>query len=451
MPRLSLWKPEKSNDYKFIDKNIRGMYDAGGTGILLHKYLGPNTQGTQLVTTTPQLALSPILNFASTSQINLGDFVYGNGIPAGSTVVSKDISTITLSNATTVLIPAGASIGFSSDATQPAFPTTSTTSIQDMLFLENRDRKYDTSIYSMRGIYTKTDQDFDLSQFGLFLQNGTIMMTFHYNDMMEMLGRKIMGGDVIELLHLKDYDPLDPAGTIDSALKRFYVAGDASFAASGFSATWWPHLWRVKFDPLVDSQEYKDILNTLQSQTGLPGGITPTPSPLADIISTYQQYANINQAVVTQAQSDVPLSGYDTTAIYSPQVDAAGNVVNDTDNGLGQYNPSPNQNPTGYLTGDGVTPDGIPMGAGIAFPPAPAIGDYYLRLDYLPNRLFRFSGARWVKMEDNVRTNLTNGAPNNLTQRSGFVNDSSTITLSNGDVVPTLQNLNQALKPTADY
>ena len=35
-------------------------------------------------------------------------------------------------------------------------------------------------------------------------------------------------------------------------------------------------------------------------------------------------------------------------------------------------------------------------------------GDYFLRVDMLPNRLFRYDGRRWVKMEDNVRMTLTN-------------------------------------------
>jgi hypothetical protein len=62
------------------------------------------------------------------------------------------------------------------------------------------------------------------------------------------------------------------------------------------------------------------------------------------------------------------------------------------------------------------------MAAGISFPSMPGVGDYYLRLDYVPNRLFRYDGKRWVKIEDAVRTNLTPGATNQ-TQRSGFINN----------------------------
>ena len=42
MPRLSLYKPEKGNDYTFMDKQIHEMFTVGGTDIFVHKYLGPN-------------------------------------------------------------------------------------------------------------------------------------------------------------------------------------------------------------------------------------------------------------------------------------------------------------------------------------------------------------------------------------------------------------------------
>ena len=46
--------------------------------------------------------------------------------------------------------------------------------IQDFLFLENRDRIYDQDIYSLRGIYSVSDTDFDLSQLCLFLAYDTL-------------------------------------------------------------------------------------------------------------------------------------------------------------------------------------------------------------------------------------------------------------------------------------
>jgi hypothetical protein len=104
----------------------------------------------------------------------------------------------------------------------------------------------------------------------------------------------------------------------------------------------------------------------------------------------------------------------------------------------------------GYLTGDGIAPNGLVTGSGIAFPDNPAQGDYFLRLDYLPNRLFRFSGSRWAKIEDSVRTNLTPGAADNLTQRAGYVNNTNTYLDSAGQTHHELQPLSRILTPKAD-
>ena len=102
------------------------------------------------------------------------------------------------------------------------------------------------------------DIDFDLSQFGMFLSNDTLFMTIHINSSVKTLGRKIMSGDVIELPHLKDEYALNDH-TI--ALKRFYVVEDVNRAAEGFSPSWYPHLYRLKLKQIVDSQEFKEILD----------------------------------------------------------------------------------------------------------------------------------------------------------------------------------------------
>jgi hypothetical protein len=257
-------------------------------------------------------------------------------------------------------------------------------------------------------------------------------MTFHLRDMVDLIGRKLIAGDVLELQHLKDYDPLN--NDLPAALKRYYVVGDASFASEGFSPTWWPHLWRVKLNPLVDSQEYKDILNNIAAGDD-------TTTPVGQVLSTYQQYENLNTAIVAQAEFDVPVSGYDTTSFYTLGVDADGEPQSDpltadlTSITADQLDPtadsgvlSPSSKIEGYLTGDGTAPNGLITGAGIAFPTNPLDGDYFLRLDYLPNRLFRFDGSFWRKIEDAVRTNITPGAANNQTVRNSYVNNTNTYT-----------------------
>jgi hypothetical protein len=420
MPRLSLYRPEKGNDYKFIDKNIWEMFQVGGVDVLIHKYLGP---------------------------------------------------------------------GSASEATPstPGYTSTTETQIQDLLFLENRDRKYDPDVYILRGVYNIQDTDFNLSQFGLFLQNDTVFISFHINDTVEKIGRKLMAGDVIELPHLKDEFALND---LQFALKRFYVIEEISRASEGFSVTWYPHLYRAKCKPLVDSQEYKDILDGV---AGEGSDLT-----LRDVMSTYEKEMQITQAVLDQAETDAPKSGYDTSRYYHLQKDTEGNaelVTVDSDL-VAQYsadrgepaldengdpvldeNGDPvyaganasTQNQTmdgkyydGYITEDGIPANGAPFSAGIAFPINPTLGQYCLRKDYLPNRLFRFNGTRWTKIEDVARMTMNNlgtddvvsgqrfeGKDVRQTQKTSFINNDTTAKID-GRTVKEKQGLSKALRPKAD-
>ena len=438
MPRLSLYRPNRTNDYSFLDRTISEMYTVGGLDLYIHKYLGPQTNS-------------------------------GNPVDSGNF-----------------------------DPTQPNFTQQNPLFVQDVFLGENRDRAYDPDIYRMRGVYNVQDIDFNLTQFGLFLNNDTVFITFHYNDMIDTVGRKLMSGDVIEVPNLRDLNPLDTA--ITTALPRYYVIQDTNFAAEGFSQTWQPHLWRVKATPLVNSQEYRQILERPLVTENIwdPGELWPTGS----IVNSGDQYYTalqdvppgtdiedtdywlptapptvisqdttrprdlaINDAILAAAELDVPLSGYDTVRFYIwptnpdgtpadpnsvtidqllPTVDADGVLVS----AAGQT-PRGNGYTMGYLTGDGLAPNGLPVTPGISFPANAQVGQYCLRLDYFPNRLFRYDGRRWLKIEENVRTDLSNG-PANDTLRSGFVNNARTVPTTDQGNIPSRQSLSELLRPRAD-
>ena len=446
MPRLSLYRPNRTNDYQFLDRTISEMYTVGGLDIYVHKYLGPKT----------------------------GD--------AGD-----------------------------ADATLPVYDEQNPLFIEDLLLGENRDRAYDPDIFIMRGVYRVQDIDFDLTQFGLFLNNDTLFITFHYNDMIDTFGRKLMSGDVLEFPNLKDYNPLDP--NLAKALPRYYVIQDAAFASEGFSQTWLPHLWRVKATPLVNAQEYQDIMNQPFMPPGIwdPGNFYPSltvvqygdsyyqangnvpagtaidavnpatgqpywtaienPTTLGDKGSTRPKDLEINNAILTQAFAEVPLSGYDTVKFYilptteDGQPAGAGLTADDTSptvdgtQGGEGITPRADGYTLGYLTGDGIAPNGLPVTPGVNFPANPVAGDYALRLDYFPNRLFRYNGARWIKIEEKVRTglDLANGdqiSPwpqyDAQTQRASFVNNTYTVPTTDLGNIPSRQSLSEILKPQAD-
>lgn len=552
MPKLSLYRPQKSNDFKFLDKTISEMFTIGATDLYVHKYIGIKNSGP------------------------------------------------------------------SNDLTQPQYTDPKVTDIQDLLFLENRDRKYDPDIYRIRGHYNVQNLDFDLSQFGLFLNNDIIFITVHYNDMMNIIGRKLIVGDVLELPHLTDYHPLNE--TIPVGLRRYYQITDGNYASEGFSPTWYPHLWRIKCEPLVDSQEYADIMNqpinkdnylgdwdptkeypvgytvtyggttyTVKEPGPAPAGIpctdtnyweVDTASTLQDIIGRYNKNIEINDAVIAEAMRIVPKAGYDRSQLYivptydnnapappvnvvitkeAPTVEGTvtfvtsslyGNPspvlkisaaalkslwdltaddtsalkafiqaslqvaeippeVSDTGSGAvegttvltvkamgpitGPYGTSDNtyitgdQDPVapgfnseiipgiidyradtdprfryikrrsprsfgyidGYLTGDGTAPNGEPVAAGTSFPATAYIGDYFLRIDYLPQQLFRWDGTLWVKISENVRTGL-GFTSEDKSQLSTFINNSNVTVLTNGTTIPERQALSTILKIQTD-
>lgn len=386
MPRISLYKPTKGNDYNFIDARIFEMFTVGGTDVNIHKYLGPKNPTAEDAT--------------------------------------ADI---------------------------PHYDAIAETNIQDLLFLENRDRKYDPDIYTIRGIYSVQDIDFNLSQFGLFLNNDTLFMTIHINSSVKTIGRKIMSGDVIELPHMKDEYA---ANDFHVALKSYYVVEEVSRAAEGYSPTWYPHLYRLKCKQIVDSQEFKDVLDLPMDEE------VPAAGSLRDLLSTYEKDMQVNNAVIAQAEADAKKSGYETGHYFTLQTNDEGRVelvtadLTELDASVAnELADRVMQTPertgyTGYLLGDGIAPNGEIFGHGILFPEGSVTGDYFLRTDMVPNRLFRYDGRRWVKMEDNVRMTMTQ-TNDRSTQKGTFINNTNVTTVA-GESVPERQSVSKALKAKTD-
>jgi hypothetical protein len=299
--------------------------------------------------------------------------------------------------------------------------------IQDALNMEIRDRKYDPDVYSLKGHYLVSDTEFDLRQFGLFLSNDTVFLTFHLNQMVESLGRRLMAGDVIEILHQRD----DQVDGLPYAISKYYVVEEGTRPAEGYSQTWWPHIWRVKCNPITDSQEFKDILNrpaTDASGDPIPGtGIDGNPPTIGDLISTYPDELKINDAILAEAEAEVPFRNVQSAHFYVLHEDLNKPVI--------------------LWAGDGIPPNqSKPVNNGITFPINPEIGDYFLRTDYSPNILYRREQHKWVRCEVNWRQSWS---PANRVLET-FINNDKTTSLQDGSTIPERTNLRKAVKAKPD-
>lgn len=373
VPPLTLWKGAsvRTNDYKLIDRLVGEEYRVGGTEMYIHKYLGPIPQGATGDATQPNTALD---------------------------AVNSDSANVL--------------------------------QIQDVLNMEIRDRKYDPDVFSLKGHYAITDTEFDLRQFGLFLSNETIFITFHINDMVASIGRTLMSGDVIEIPHRRDDLALG-----DFSLPKYYVVQEGARPAEGYSPTWWPHIWRVKCDPMPAGQEYNDILN--RPATDINGdpvidpqtGQTPT---LNQMLSTYDRELAINDAILEEAEKEVPFRNLQGQSYYVLEGD-----LND---------------PVTIWAGDGIPPNqSKPVQQGVTFPQGAPAGTWILRVDYNPPILFKRVQVKpnvnvWKKHEINYRKSWT---PANRVLES-FINNNTTTTLQDGSTIDERQNLRTAIKPKLD-
>ncbi len=382
MPRLSLWKNKRGLNYKYVDGIVKQIFTIGGTCVYLHKYLGPK---------------------------NLGDS--GPEHPRWKEPGLKQ----------------------KNDFSQPSEFSTpenklNELNIQDLFYLENRDRRYDKNIYELRAHYNVSDSDFNLRQFGLFLSSDEITMTFHYNDMVNRIGREIISGDILEVLHLQD-QLLDPDKPL---INKFFVVQDASKAAEGYDPFWWHHMWKVRASSVNNQQEFYDVLQKEFTNINEEG----IGKSLEQVYSNINRELKISEAVDAEAQKNVPLRKFYHNHLYIlPKLDQEGNIVD--------FNLSDETICLAY--GDGIPPNGATLvGKGFYFPENAKINDFFLRLDYSPFALFQRTEKGWKRREFDWRTKWS---PANDVLRK-FINNSEEIEYQNtGKKIPKKQYISRVLKP----
>lgn len=193
-------------------------------------------------------------------------------------------------------------------------------SIGDLIFGETPNRSYNLQAITLPAVYQVQEATPDLKIPGLFFNFNTMDITIHYNTMMQRVGRKIIPGDVIELPNLRDFDVLGK----DSGLNRFYVVQDSFRTSEGYSVTWQHHIYKLRVKPLTDSPEYADIIggdsndypdNPDDPNNGNGNGSNGSQQ------SDYDNEMAIMNAIVTQADDEVPYIHFTNEHLYNDRVD----------------------------------------------------------------------------------------------------------------------------------
>lgn len=327
---------------------------------------------------------------------------------------------------------------------------TTVTTIQDVLFLTNTNRRYNPNVIELKGHHQPQDVNYDLSQFGVFLSSDTIRIQFHYNDMVDALGRKLIPGDVLEFPSMRD----TPLSDSTVGINRYYVVEDALYAAGGYGNKWFPHLWLVRAKLITASPEFKEIIDhaaTGETSGGLGQGLgimaegysekdsITCDSNIRNNIDLFCKIINISDQVVKEAEENV---------FFDPKFFESANLyIYLDDKGYPIIG-------SGYFSGDGappnwdtsLTPDGKFRGAGTSFPLDMEDGEYYLRIDYYPERLFQKQGNCFKLIEMNVLKAWT--AYNRVLDL--FIDNINDTVLPDGTVVSEKQPVSQVLKQKVD-
>jgi hypothetical protein len=280
--------------------------------------------------------------------------------------------------------------------------------IQDLFFNENRDRDYADSPITLRVQFNPADSTSDLSRFGINILD-QYSFTASFNSMVQLLGRPIVVGDIIEVVPEMQYDHnLNP-------VRKFLEVTDTGWASEGFGPQWQPMLYRFQAQQALPSQETRDIFGSLNTQKYL----------LSDDLLQFNNQLDTTPLTQTEeiikiAADAVPEVGSDDLIVTVGQPLKA---ALPSANAKGQPEAVAQQpfpaGPQGPHIEDGLPSNGEPYGEGYKLPEAAGVSDGdYFRLYYapetkIPPRLYKFSAIknRWIFMETDRRGDYSSHRP----------------------------------------
>lgn len=379
MPNISnMWDRRKNQDYTYIDNIILDYFDTCGVGVLVHKYIGTYPSN------------------------------YDGSYSSDFWSTSDEYSESTTDTSTT--------------STTSTSTTDTATQFEDAFFGENVNRKYDEVPYEIKTIYQTLETIYQMEKYGLLTSLNGFKIEIHLNDCLRKLGRKIMAGDVIEMINQRD----DALLGDKPAINRFYVVSDVARARDGWSATWYPHILTLTLDQMTNSQEYANI--TTEDPDGIIsggsfGGDGATSASNSDALN------DMSNAINDEAVARVKFRFLQTDQFWLLPKELTG------------------MDSSWVFDGDANPPPGaIYLGSGSGFPDNPAEDDYFLiiREDQLYPILYQFKNNKWNYVKTDYR--LKWKAANRILD--SFITNDGTF-CADGIKQPSKQGLSKVIKPRA--
>lgn len=278
------------------------------------------------------------------------------------------------------------------------YEQTSLDNVQDIFFMENRDRDYAQSSETIRCQYQPFDPLGDMGKFGFNILD-QYAFTCAFSAMVEKLGRPIIIGDILEVCPEAAYDQNM------NVVKKYLEVTDAGWSSEGYSPGWTPLIYRFTAQQLIPGQEHRDIIKSVSAQK-----YSIDDSEFFHDIGKQVVTGNLtaSENIEQLAKDAVPETGSDGgTTIASGTSLYAGADEKGSYDGRDIY------------VEDGLPPDNLPYGEGYQLPDMDAAkdGDYF-RLLYapelkIPPRLYRFSlyKRKWIYIETDRRGEYSSHKP----------------------------------------
>ena len=323
----------------------------------------------------------------------------------------------------------------------------SNNTISNPVLNENAGRIYSKVAYDLYGFTQMNTPKFSFTFTGIdTLNTDEKEISFHYNSMVEQLGRKIIVGDVIEWSWLRDLDVL---GNDKRGFNKWYVVTESARDEKGWSNNYTYHFWKIKCMPLALSTEFLDLINNGDGERpgagdginggegmyqgsgkGVPGQtngdiVGGSDDDNRDPGNSQEDAAiEIMDKLLDMAEEQVSFKEYDEHHVY---------IDEDTIKAL-----------PFVLQGDGI-PDNmnaVDIPYGEYFPVEAQKGDFYLRIDYNPPRLFQREESSWKLVEYDHRKRWT-GTPEEL---RNLINQNNSYVDELGQTIKMRQNIKDLVK-----